>query len=209
MIASNPAGAGLRPAERAQDMRWVRAFVGTRAQVAEVRRFVACLLEGCPASEALVTCASELSANAVVHTASGSGGIFTVEVSQPRHGVARIAVTDAGGPTEPAAGATVDAEPGEADFDDLPVCGLGLALVAATASDWGYHDAGPGRTVWAEACWPVPVPAGGGPGAAGETGAARRDFPEHAAPSRFSLVAQFFPSVPDGAVAGQAAHQPR
>ena len=35
--------------------------------------------------------------------------------------------------------------------------GLGLALVAAAASRWGYGDAGSGRTVWAEASWPVPV----------------------------------------------------
>ena len=45
----------------------------------------------------------------------------------------------------------------EDDVDDLPVCGLGLALVAASASCWGYHEAGPGRTVWAEASWPVAV----------------------------------------------------
>jgi anti-sigma regulatory factor (Ser/Thr protein kinase) len=191
MMAANPAWADVRPAEKAKAMHWVRAFAGTKAQVAEVRRFVACLLEGCPARDALVSCASELSANAVVHTASGAGGSFTVEVSQPAHGIARIAVTDAGGPTEPAAGATVAAGPGDADVDDLPVCGLGRALVAATASSWGYHDAGPGRTVWAEARWPVPV-------RAHETGTARRDFPEHAAPSRFMPVSQLFSAEPGG-----------
>src|ERR1700761_5154167 len=140
MMAANPAWAEVRPAERAEDMRWVRVFSGTKAQVAEVRRFVACLLEGCPARDALVSCASELSANAVVHTASGCGGYFTVEVSCPRSGVARVSVTDAGGPTEPAAGAPVTAEPGDEDVDDLPVCGLGLALVAATATCWGYYE---------------------------------------------------------------------
>jgi anti-sigma regulatory factor (Ser/Thr protein kinase) len=204
MMAANPAGADLCPAESTRDMRWVRAFAGTKAQVADVRRFVSGLLEGCPACDALVTCVSELAANAVVHTASGTGGFFTVEVSRPRNGVARVAVTDAGGPTEPAAGAPVEAEPGDADldFDELPVCGLGLALVAATASGWGYHDAGPGRTVWAEAYWPVPV-------AASETGAARRDFPEHAAPSRFTPAAVLLAAEPGGAVAGPAAHQPR
>ncbi len=39
--------------------------------------------------------------------------------------------------------------------------GRGLAMVAACTSRWGYADAHPGRTVWAEACWPVPVPAPG------------------------------------------------
>ena len=216
MMAANPAGAGLCPAKSTRDMRWVRAFAGTKAQVAEVRRFVSGLLEGCPACDALVTCVSELAANAVVHTASGAGGFFTVEVSRPRNGVARVAVTDAGGPTEPAAGAPVEAEPGDADldFDELPVCGLGLALVAATASCWGYHDAGPGRTVWAEACWPVPVAAS--ETGASETGAARRDFPEHAAPSRFmpaSVLLAAEPgslsAEPGGAVAGPAGRRPR
>lgn len=211
MMAANPAGADLRPVESAPDMRWVRAFTGTKAQVAEVRRFVSCLLDGCPACDALITCVSELAANAVVHTASGAGGRFTVEVSRPCNGVARVAVTDAGGPTEPAAGAPVDAGPGDEDldFDGLPVCGLGLALVAATASSWGYFDAGPGRTVWAEASWPVAVEAC-------ETGAARRDFPEHAAPSRFMPAAVLLaadPGVlsaePGGAVAGPAGRRPR
>jgi hypothetical protein len=147
---------------------------------------------------------SELSANAVVHTASGCGGYFTVEVSCPRSGVARVSVTDAGGPTEPAAGAPVAAEPGDEDVDDLPVCGLGLALVAATATCWGYYDTGSGRTVWAEASWPVAVLA-----SPGETGAARRDFPEHAAPSRFMPAAVLLAAEPGGAVAGPAAHRPR
>ena len=158
MMAANPAGADVRPAESQRGLRWMRVFPGTLDQVAEARRFVACLLDECPARDALVSCASELSANAVVHTASGAGGYFTVEVTCPRSGVARISVTDAGGPTEPAAGPPVDADTvNEDDVDDLPVCGLGLALVAASASCWGHHETGPGRTVWAEASWPVAV----------------------------------------------------
>ena len=35
--------------------------------------------------------------------------------------------------------------------------GLGLALVAAAASRWGYTATGSGRTVWAEAPSPVAV----------------------------------------------------
>src|SRR6201996_6613236 len=140
MVASNVAGAELYPAEEERGLRWMRVFPGTLDQVAEARRFVACLLDECPARDALVSCASELSANAVVHTASGTGGFFTVEVTCPRSGVARVSVTDAGGPTEPAAGAPVTAEPGDEDVDDLPVCGLGLALVAATATCWGYYE---------------------------------------------------------------------
>jgi hypothetical protein len=154
-MAANPAGASANPVNPQPGTRWLRIFPGVPAQVAEVRRFVSCLLAGCPGRDALVSCASELAANAIVHTASGNCGFFSVEVSCPRIGVARVSVTDAGGPTEPAAGTPVTGEPG--DIGDLPVSGLGLALVAACASDWGFGDAGPGRTVWAEASWPVAV----------------------------------------------------
>ncbi len=154
-MAANPAGAVVYPAGPQPGARWLRVFPGVPAQVAEVRRFVSCLLAGCPARDALVSCASELSANAIVHTASGQGGFFSVEVWCPRSGVARVSVTDAGGPTKPAAGSPVSDD--LAKLGDLPVSGLGLALVAACASDWGFSDAAPGRTVWAEASWPVPV----------------------------------------------------
>ena len=195
MMTASPVGADARPAGHERVMRWLRVFPGVPAQVAEVRQFVAFLLDGCPAREALVSCASELSANAVVHTASGDGGFFTVEVSYPRSGLGRVSVTDAGGPTKPAAGAPVTDGVSNDEIDDLPTCGLGLALVAGAASRWGYTDAGSGRTVWAEAAWPVPVASETSAvsrqprstqTAAGGTGTARRDFPEHAAPSRTS-----------------------
>jgi serine/threonine-protein kinase RsbW len=130
---------------------WARTFRGMPASVPEARRFVAELLAGCPAREVLMTCVSELCANAIVHTASGNGGVFIVEVDLPRDGVARIAVTDEGGPSLPAAGR----------LDLMAEGGRGLAMVAACTSRWGYADAYPGRTVWAEASWPVPVPAPG------------------------------------------------
>lgn len=104
-----------------------------------------------------MTCVSELAANAIAHTASGAGGVFTVEVVRPAAGLARIAVTDAGGPCEP-----VIREAGESDNPfGLPEGGRGLALVAACSSGWGDSDIGegPGRTVWAEATWPVAVSA--------------------------------------------------
>jgi serine/threonine-protein kinase RsbW len=127
---------------------WVRSFRGTPASVPEARRFVAELLVGCPAREVLMTCVSEFCANAIAHTASGNGGVFTVEVNFPRDGVARVAVTDEGGPSVPAAGA----------LDLMAEGGRGLAMVAACTSRWGYADSDRGRTVWAEACWPVGVP---------------------------------------------------
>ena len=130
---------------------WARTFRGTPASVPEARRFVAELLAGCPAREVLMTCVSELCANAIAHTASGNGGVFIVEVDLPRPGVARIAVTDEGGPSLPAAGS----------LDLMAEGGRGLAMVAACTTRWGYADAYPGRIVWAESCWPIPVPSPG------------------------------------------------
>ena len=110
---------------------------------------MAAALAGCPARETLLTCVSELAANAVVHTASGAGGSFTVEVIRPADGVALVAVTDEGGQDQPAIGASGLFAEG----------GRGLELVEACSSRWGYRDAGAagGRTVWAEATWPVAV----------------------------------------------------
>jgi len=132
--------------------RRVRVFPGEPGQVPAARAFVAAALAGCPARETLSACVSELAANAVAHTASGIGGTFAVEVSRPAEGVAVVAVTDLGGPDEPAI------RPGDAR-NEFAENGRGLALVAACSSRWGYRDVsdGKGRTVWAEATWPVAV----------------------------------------------------
>ena len=135
--------AGSGPACRA------RTFPGEPRQVARARAFVAAALAGCPARETLLTCVSELAANAVVHTASGAGGTFTVEVIRPADGVALVAVTDDGGQGRPAIRAR----------DRFAEGGRGLEMVEACSSRWGYRDAAAagGRTVWAEATWPVAV----------------------------------------------------
>jgi len=147
---------GSLPARR------VRVFPGQPARLAEARVFVAAALAGCPARETLLTCVSELAANAIAHTASGAGGVFAVEVSRPADGRAVIAVTDAGGPGEPPSElAEGDLSEGDLSEGDLAEGGRGLALVAALASRWGHHPVpGGGRTVWAEVTWPVPVRAG-------------------------------------------------
>ena len=120
-----------------------------------------------------MTCVSELCANAIAHTASGRGGVFTVEVDCPRDGVARVAVTDDGGASVPAAGS----------LDLMAEGGRGLAMVAACTSRWGFSEAYPGRTVWAEACWPVAVPSPVAPARspAGASGPAARLAPRPAA----------------------------
>ncbi|HEY6294811.1 MAG TPA: ATP-binding protein [Streptosporangiaceae bacterium] len=130
---------------------WIRSFRGTPESVPDARRFVAELLAGCPARDVLLTCVSELSANAITHTASGDGGAFIVFVAYPRDGVARVAVIDEGSSSVPAPGA----------LDLTAEGGRGLAMVAACTSRWGWAETYPGRTVWAEACWPVGVPSPG------------------------------------------------
>ena len=125
-----------------------RTFRGTPASVPEARRFVDDLLAGCPARETLVTCVSELCANAIAHTTSGQGGIFLVEVDCSRAGVARVAVTDQGGASVPVKGGC----------DLMAEGGRGLAMVAACTSRWGFADVPSGRVVWAEAAWPVGMP---------------------------------------------------
>lgn len=130
-----------------------RTYRGVSASVPEARRFVGELLAGCPARETLMTCVSEFCANAIAHTASGRGGVFTVEVDCSRDGIARVAVTDDGGASVPAAGS----------LNLMAEGGRGLAMVAACTSRWGFAEAYPGRIVWAEASWPIPVPSPGGP----------------------------------------------
>jgi anti-sigma regulatory factor (Ser/Thr protein kinase) len=156
---------GLRaPAE--PGAQWhARVFAGMTARVPEARDFVAEALAGCPAGarETLLLCVTELCANAIEHTASGTGGAFIVEVSCPTAGVAFVAVTDGGGAagsstaawTPGRAGGHRRADPGRPapGDDDLPECGRGLALVAAFASRWGYQP--DTHTAWAQASWPV------------------------------------------------------
>ncbi|MGD0556191.1 MAG: ATP-binding protein [Streptosporangiaceae bacterium] len=153
----------LRPAlgrERA-----ARVFPGTPVSIERARAFVAAELAGCPAQDTLVTCVSELCTNAIRHTRSGAGGVFTVEVIRPREGVACVAVTDGGGDGEPRVRPVERRFDGllkyPSDVSDLAEGGRGLSLVAALTSRWGHFPAGQaggGRTVWAEATWPIGVP---------------------------------------------------
>jgi anti-sigma regulatory factor (Ser/Thr protein kinase) len=162
--------------------------------VREARRFVAEMLPGCPAREVLVTCVSELSTNAIAHSASGRGGTFTVAVDLPRDGVARIAVTDQGGASVPVARPLDPMAPGL-----MAEGGRGLALVAACTSRWGVAEGGargPGRIVWAEACWPVPVRSPGSPSSGGPAGGARTSRPS---------AARSFPLPPEDPPGGPAA----
>jgi hypothetical protein len=97
-----------------------------------------------PVLDDAISCAVELSANAVRHTKSGQGGTFTVELWLSPHSV-RIAVTDAGSSTAPSMCHPRD--------EDLMEGGRGLAMVAALSTRMGVDGDDQGRTVWAELSW--------------------------------------------------------
>jgi serine/threonine-protein kinase RsbW len=117
---------------------------GIPASVRAARRLVSVTLPGCPRLDDLVLAVSELASNAVIWSASGEGGTFTVRV-RIAPGWARCEVTDDGPAVLPSGQGT----------------GLGLILVSEV-TDRSGAIIGPGasRTAWAEVSWP---------GAAGRT----------------------------------------
>ena len=114
-----------------------RSYAGTKEQVREVRADLAAVVRGCPFADDFVLLASELSANAVVHSRSGQpGGAFTVRAEIRPGDYARLEVEDQGGPW-------IERAPGEER-------GRGLALVAHLAGEgnWVVQDgSAPGTRV--------------------------------------------------------------
>jgi Histidine kinase-like ATPase domain len=122
-----------------------RTFPGRPAELARLRRWLASLLPDSPARDDVITVTVELASNAIKHTASGTGGRFTVEltcVAEP--GTVAVAVTDAGAPAGPA---------WPANPDPLNGHGLGLLLVRSLAARSGVCGDSRGRLVWAEFSW--------------------------------------------------------
>ena len=100
------------------------------------------VLAGRPEAETAALVVSELSTNAVCHTASGGpDGLFAVTVWREEDR-ATVTVQDMGAVGEPAIGPAEGDEPGES--------GRGLLLVAAVAKDWGATRNRLGWQVWAE-----------------------------------------------------------
>ncbi|GGK94251.1 hypothetical protein Ppa06_64600 [Planomonospora parontospora subsp. parontospora] len=83
-----------------------RTFPGRPETIEQVRRFVAGVLTGCPRASDAVLCASELATNALMHSASGCGGQFTVRLQVCGQVCVRLEVTDQGAqsPSVPARG---------------------------------------------------------------------------------------------------------
>jgi hypothetical protein len=118
---------------------------GVPVSVPAARQFVRAALAGCPRADDLTAAVSELASNAVLWSAAGERGTFTVTVRTASRW-ARVEVTD----------------PGPATAPDGESNGWGLDIVRAI-TDRAGDTAGPGNshTSWAEATWPsAGTPAG-------------------------------------------------
>jgi anti-sigma regulatory factor (Ser/Thr protein kinase) len=120
----------------------MRVFLGSPRAVQDAREFVAQAVDGCPVVDDVILLASELATNAILHTASGKGGTFTVVVHSST-GMVRVEVHDGGS----------EASPGVSAPDDLATTGRGLGLVESLATRWGNLGDRDGRVVWFEMDW--------------------------------------------------------
>jgi anti-sigma regulatory factor (Ser/Thr protein kinase) len=117
-----------------------REFVGQADQVAAARRFVVSAIHaGGTARDVTRLLVSEAATNAILHSASGDGGTFTVQylVSDD---LVRVEVHDGGGPTSP-----------RRRVHDLEsMTGRGLDLFDALSDRWGVDGTPDGWTIWFE-----------------------------------------------------------
>jgi anti-sigma regulatory factor (Ser/Thr protein kinase) len=125
----------------------MRVFLGTPRELRSAREFVAEVVGGCPVADEVILLASEVAANAVLHTASGKDGTFTVVV-HPFNEMVRIEVHDGGSETPPYIRSA----------DDQAVSGRGLGLVELLAARWGHLGDRDGRVVWFEVDLPPTAP---------------------------------------------------
>jgi serine/threonine-protein kinase RsbW len=126
---------------------WSRDFPGGADQVPEARHWIGDLLPECDPLADLLLLASELCANAVIHTRSGqAGGWFSVTVEWTS-ALARVVVGDQGSLLMP----TTAANSGNAGWAEES--GRGLWLVDELADDWGTASRPEGRWLWADIRW--------------------------------------------------------
>jgi histidine kinase-like protein len=130
--AANPPGNQTAPG-------YAATFCGRAAEAARVRREIAAYLETCPAADDIIFIASELAANAIIHTRS-RGASFHIRC-QLSPGAARIEVEDMGGPWRPR-------QQGNRPH------GLDIIQALTSLDEWGTQATTTGgRIVWARLTW--------------------------------------------------------
>lgn len=131
-----------------------RELPGDETAPGLARRFLRTALHGWEVEDdvvdAALLCASELVTNVVMH--AGRPSVITLERTP---GSLTVRVHQASGGPVPPRRAPHEAE-------SLRVAGRGLALVDATAADWGTDSTGEGASVWFRLQVPAPVPPGRG-----------------------------------------------
>jgi DNA-binding Xre family transcriptional regulator len=124
-----------------------RAYLGSPDQIRAVRGDLRGLLDGCPIADDAILCASELAANAALHSHSGRpGGTFTVRATLSSGEYVRVEVEDQG----------ASWTPGARD----PERGHGLDIIHELATDWGIDGDYRARTIWVRLDWPEDPSAG-------------------------------------------------
>jgi anti-sigma regulatory factor (Ser/Thr protein kinase) len=118
-------------------------YPASAEHIGQVRANLRGLLDDCPVADDVILCASELAANAVLHSDSRKpGGKFTVRAEVIPRQYARIEVEDSGG-------TWIAASP-DPDRSQRH----GLDIISALAADWGIDGDHCARTVWARFEWP-------------------------------------------------------
>ena len=120
---------------------WGLTCPGFPEEVSRARRWTRDILRGSPLAEDAELIVSELSANAILHTASGRpAGSFHLALAVSAQVIA-LSVTDDGGAGRPP---KVERQDEEAEH------GRGLGMVSAIAHRVVVHDGDEGHTVTAE-----------------------------------------------------------
>jgi serine/threonine-protein kinase RsbW len=128
------------PAQRTLTLATSITYPGTTEHVRIVRAHLRTVLHECPMADDLILCASELAANAGLHSRSRlPGGTFTVRAKIGPGDHAWIEVEDDGGPTSPGMRGAAGHH--------------GLDIVHALSTDWGVGGDHTARTIWAGFDW--------------------------------------------------------
>ena len=115
-------------------------YPGGTEHVRAVRADLRVVLQECPRADDVILCASELAANAAMHSRSRlPGGTFIVRATVSTDLYARIEVQDDGGPWN------------QGMID--PTRHHGLDIVRAVADEWGIDGDYSSRTIWARFNW--------------------------------------------------------